>query len=255
MPICSSALGRALSITTSAATMRRRRSRRPCRGGQVQRHRALRAVEQVEESDRPTTGAVGARRRLHLDHSCPGVGQQLATEGTGPQRGEVDDRDLAERRCDPVAIADPPGRARAGRTRSVPGARRSPPRRIGSPSSAACSSSAATGRGRCRLVDDRPGIVSGDVAAQPGGQGRDVLGPGQGDRQPPVAPGHQTGRRPHRRRRPPARGRPERPARRAVPARRAAHSPRRGDGGPRPPGRPGRSTRAAHRGAGRRVVR
>ena len=152
MPICSRARGRALSITTSAAAISRRRSRRPGRGRQVQRHRTLRAVEQVEEGRRAPTGTVGPRRRLHLDHVAPRPRPAAARTEARPTATE---RSTTERLGDgsaaPVRLVRHAGPRRAGRTPGGPGGPTEPTAAIGRPSSAARSSSAAARRAPRRL--------------------------------------------------------------------------------------------------------
>ena len=109
IPICSSARGRGgfddhvgHRKETDQVTLTGGR-------GQVQCHRSLRPVEQVEEPSGTTARTVGASGRLHLDDVCPRLGQQLATEGPGPERGEVDDSGVCEGTGIPGARPNPQG--------------------------------------------------------------------------------------------------------------------------------------------------
>ncbi len=255
MPICSSARGRALSITTSAAAMRRARSRRPAAEARSSATERFAPLSRSKNRGGPTTGAVGASRRLDLDHACPGLGQQLATEGPGPQRGEVDDRRLPEWTCSPVVrphVPRPHGQVECALRRGPHGAHG------GEGEAQQRGLRIERGRGEDRRRPAQTvghGSAAGDVPAQPGGKGRDILGPCEGHRQPPVAGGHQPGPAAAADGAAPRKSRQGRPLAEQSQAVEAGRPPRRRARGPRPPGRPGRSTRAARRGAGPPVVR
>ena len=205
---------------------------------EVMRSRATDALARVQEVEerRPDPSRAPSGRAVDSTLIDLGAGrrEERAAQRAGPQRAEVDDAGAPDRARRGAAApstrrattggrrgirARPAGRRPAGRA-AGPG-----PRTARRPRAAACA------------VDRRPRIGRPAALDQRGDE-LDVVGPGQGQRHPPVGRAHEAGGAPAAHVAAPARARRARPAR---PAARAVSS------SSRPAARPGRRRSAQPR--------
>ena len=104
MPSWARARGRVDSITTSAVATSAPEGLDARPFAEIDQHRRLAGVDEVEERRRPVAGAVDASGRLDLDDVHAGLGEQLPAQRPGPQRRQVDHPEAAQRRhgCRPA---------------------------------------------------------------------------------------------------------------------------------------------------------
>ena len=166
--------GRDASITTSARAGPAPQAPADRPVGQVEGHRLLAGVQQVEERARARRAPSGRRRALDLDHPGPSARQHVTAQRAGPQRRQVDDDGRRPGRT---------GRRRRRRggddgARAAAGRSRRPRRRRGRGRPPVATSSPlerASHRGPARAL-----------GTEPGRHHLDVVGPGQGHGDPTV---------------------------------------------------------------------
>ena len=113
------------------------------RRAEVERHREVPGVQQVEERRGARPGPVRPGPALHLHHRRAGQAEQVRAQRPGPQRGQVDDQ-----RC----VAP----------------RRAPAARRASTAPAAAGTADRTGRDRSRGESEQPGLGDDRAELTPG---------------------------------------------------------------------------------------